>query len=40
MNDAEKLKYADYIIENNSSLKQLKKKVLRVIRQIQETSKE
>ena len=39
MQDDEKLKYADYVIENNSTLKYLKKEVLKVITKIQEASK-
>ena len=39
MQDDEKLKYADYVIENNSNLKYLKKEVLKVINKIKEASK-
>ena len=39
MQDDEKLKYADYVIENNSTLKYLKKEVLKVINKIKEASK-
>ena len=39
MQDDEKLKYADYIIENNTSLKNLKTKVLKVISEIKEDIK-
>ena len=36
LTDNEKIKYADYIIENNSSLENLKLKVLKVVNKIRE----
>ena len=36
LTDNEKIKYADYIIENNSSLKNLKLEVLKVVNKIKE----
>ena len=38
MQDDEKLKYADYVIENNSTLKYLKKEVIKVITKIKEVN--
>jgi dephospho-CoA kinase len=38
LTDDEKIKYADYIIENNSSLEQLKLEVLKVINKIEEVN--
>ena len=39
MRDAEKIKLADYVIENNSTLKNLKIEVLKVVSEIKEASK-
>ena len=40
LTDNEKIKYADYIIENNSSLEHLKLEVLKVVNKIREVNKD